>query len=168
MTHSVLIAYATKYGATAEIAGKIGEVLQQAGLNVEVLSADKVTDVTSYQAVVLGSAVYAGQWRGDAVKLLETHEPQLTARAVWFFSSGPTGQGDPAELMKGFRFPAAQQPIADRIQPRDIAFFHGAIDMKKLNLAEKLLVKGIKAPTGDYRDWNAITAWAAGIADALK
>jgi len=60
MAHSVLIAYATKYGATEEIAGKIGEVLRQAGLTADVLPADKVGDVTSYQAVVLGSAVYAG------------------------------------------------------------------------------------------------------------
>lgn len=168
MTHSVLIAYATKYGATAGIAKKIGEVLQQAGLKVDVLPADKAGDVTSYTAVVLGSAVYAGQWRGEAVKLLETNEQLLINRAVWFFSSGPTGAGDPSALMKGWRFPEAQQPIADRIKPRDIAFFHGSIDMRKLNLAEKVLVKGIKAPTGDFRDWNAITAWANSIAAALK
>lgn len=168
MTNSVLIAYATKYGATAEIAEKIGEVLRQAGLTADVLPADQVGEVNSYTAVVLGSAVYAGQWRGEAVKLLEANEQQLTNRAVWFFSSGPTGEGDPVQIMKGFRFPAAQQPIADRIKPRDIAFFHGSIDMKKLNLAEKVLVKGIKAPTGDFRDWNAITAWANSIATVLK
>jgi hypothetical protein len=44
----------------------------------------------------------------------------------------------------------------------------GEIDTKKLNLAEKLLVKGIKAPTGDFRDWETIEAWAAGIAEALR
>jgi menaquinone-dependent protoporphyrinogen oxidase len=168
VTNSVLIAYATKYGATAEIAEKIGEVLRQAGLTADVLPADQVGEVNSYTAVVLGSAVYAGQWRSEAVKLLEANEQQLTNRAVWFFSSGPTGEGDPVQIMKGFRFPAAQQPIADRIKPRDIAFFHGSIDMKKLNLAEKVLVKGIKAPTGDFRDWNAITAWANSIATVLK
>jgi len=70
--------------------------------------------------------------------------------------------------MKGFRFPEAQQPIADRIRPRDIAFFHGVLDMQKLNLGEKVIIKGIKAPVGDFRDWNAITAWARGIAEALN
>jgi menaquinone-dependent protoporphyrinogen oxidase len=87
---------------------------------------------------------------------------------VWLFSSGPTGEGDPVQLMKGWRFPEAQQPIADRIRPRDIAFFHGVLDMKKLSLAEKLIVKGIKAPVGAFRDWDAITSWAAAMADALK
>jgi menaquinone-dependent protoporphyrinogen oxidase len=168
MINSILIAYASKYGATAEIAEKIGAVLRQAGLNADVLPADKVGDVTSYTAVVLGSAVYAGQWRSEAVKLLEANEQQLADRAVWFFSSGPTGAGDPSALMKGYRFPEAQQPIADRIKPRDIAFFHGNIDLKKLNLAEKVIVKGVKAPIGDFRDWAAITAWANDIAVALQ
>ena len=168
MDVQVLVAYATKYGATAEIAEKISQVLRQAGLHVDVLPADRVGDLSPYRAVVLGSAVYAGQWRKEAAMFLEANEKQLTDRPVWLFSSGPTGEGDPVQLMKGFRFPEAQQPIADRIRPRDIAFFHGVLDMKELSLAEKLIVKGIKAPVGDFRDWDAINSWATAIADALK
>ena len=168
MDVQVLVAYATKYGATAEIAEKIGQVLRQAGLHVDVLPADRVGDLSPYRAVVLGSAVYAGQWRKEAAMFLEANEKQLADRPIWLFSSGPTGEGDPVQLMKGFRFPEAQQPIADRIRPRDIAFFHGVLDMKELSLAEKLIVKGIKAPVGDFRDWDAITSWATAIADALK
>jgi menaquinone-dependent protoporphyrinogen oxidase len=168
MTNSILIAYATKYGATVEIAEKIGQVLRQAGLPADVQPADRVGDLTAYKAVVLGSAVYAGQWRKEAATFLEANEKQLAERPVWLFSSGPTGKGDPVQLMKGWRFPEAQQPIADRIHPRDIAFFHGVLDMQKLSLPEKVIVKGIKAPVGDFRDWNAITAWAAAIVEALK
>jgi menaquinone-dependent protoporphyrinogen oxidase len=61
MDIQVLVAYATKYGATAEIAEKIGQVLHQAGLRTDVLPADRVSDLTPYNAVVLGSAVYVGQ-----------------------------------------------------------------------------------------------------------
>jgi menaquinone-dependent protoporphyrinogen oxidase len=118
--------------------------------------------------VVLGSAVYAGQWRKEAAAFLETHEQALAKRPVWLFSSGPTGEGDPVQLMKGWRFPEALQPIADRIQPRDIAFFHGVLDTSKLSLPEKLIVKALKAPIGDFRDWEAITTWAEGIAAALQ
>jgi menaquinone-dependent protoporphyrinogen oxidase len=168
MGEKILVTYATKHGATAEIAEKIGQVLQEAGLGVEVKSVDKVNELDAYRAVVLGSAVYAGMWRKEAVDFLEANEKKLAERVVWLFSSGPTGEGDPVELMKGWKFPEAQRPIADRIGPRDIAFFHGEIDMDDLNLAEKLIVKGIKAPTGDFRDWEAITAWAAAIGDALK
>jgi menaquinone-dependent protoporphyrinogen oxidase len=167
MNNTVLIAYATKYGATAEIAQRIGQTLQQAGFDTTVAPVDQAGDPASYAAVVLGSAVYAGSWRKEAAAWLEAHEAALAGRPTWLFSSGPTGEGDAVELMKGWRFPEALQPMADRIQPRDIAFFHGDIDTKKLNLAEKVLVKGIKAPTGDFRNWDAIEAWAGGIAQAL-
>lgn len=72
------------------------------------------------------------------------------------------------ELMSGWRFPEAQQPIADRIQPRDITFFHGKLDVEKLKLPEKLIVRGLKPPPGDFRDWQAITVWAQTIAETLK
>lgn len=168
MSAQVLVAYASKHDATAEIAEKIGEVLRQAGVRADVLQVEHVRDLAPYQAVVLGSAVYVGQWRKEAVTFLEAHEKELAGRPVWLFSSGPTGEGDPVQLLKGWRFPDALKPIADRIKPRDIAVFHGNLDTKKLNLAEKLIVKGVKAPLGDFRDREAITAWAAAIAATLK
>jgi menaquinone-dependent protoporphyrinogen oxidase len=168
MDNQILVTYATKYGATAEIAEKIGQVLRQAGLRTDVLPADNVSDLTPYQAVVLGSAVYIGKWRKQAVKFLQANEKMLAERQVWLFSSGPTGEGDPVELLKGWRFPEALQPIVDRIQPRDIAVFHGDVNVKKLNFIEKWMIKNVKAPVGDFRDWEAITAWATAIADVLK
>ena len=115
MNKSVLVAYASRYGATAEIAAKIGETLAAAGLTVDVREVDAVTDLSAYPAVVFGSAVYAGMWQKNAVKFLKREEANLAARPVWFFSSGPTGEGDPVELMDGWKFPEAQQEIADRI-----------------------------------------------------
>jgi len=164
----VLVAYATKYGATAEIADKIGQVLRQAGLRADVLPADRAGDLAPYKAIVLGSAVYVGQWRKEAARFLRANEKKLAGRPVWLFSSGPTGKGDPAQLIKGWRLPQALQPIAERIHTRDMAVFHGVLDPKKLNLLEKWMVKNVKAPLGDFRDWDVITAWAAAIADALK
>ncbi len=162
------MAYATKHGATAEIAEKIGQVLREAGLRTDVLPTDRVSDLTPYQAVVLGSAVYIGQWRKEAATFLKANEKALAERPVWLFSSGPTGEGEPVAFMKGKRFPEALQPIADRIRPRDIAVFHGSVDMKKLNFIEKWMLKNVKTPVGDFRDWEAITSWATAIADVLK
>jgi menaquinone-dependent protoporphyrinogen oxidase len=164
----ILVAYATKYGATAEIAEKIGQVLRQAGLGADVLPADRVSDLSRYQGVVLGSAVYVGRWRKEASKFLEANEKTLAERPVWLFSSGPTDEGDPVELLNGWRLPTGLQPVADRIQPRDIAVFHGALDKSKLNLIEKFMIRMVKAPAGDFRDWESITAWAETIADAFK
>jgi menaquinone-dependent protoporphyrinogen oxidase len=167
MDTQILVAYATKHGATAEIAEKIGQVLRQAGLSTDVLPAQRVDDLSPYQAVILGSAIYMGQWRKEAATFLGTNEKALTGRPVWLFSSGPTGEGDPIQLLKGWRLPKAQQPIADRIRPRDIAVFGGALDPKKMNLFEKWIIKNVKASLGDFRDWNAIDTWAKAISDAL-
>ena len=167
MENQVLVTYATKYGATAEIAEKIGQVLRQAGLRTDVLPANRVGNLTSYKAVVLGSAVYIGKWRKDAVKFLQANEKTLIERQVWLFSSGPTGQGDPIELLKGWRFPDAQQPIIERIRPRDITVFHGAVDVKKLNPLHKWMISKVETPIGDFRDWDIITSWATAIANEL-
>lgn len=168
MDTKILVAYATKHGATAEIASKIGEVLRQAGLQAEVSPVKEVKNLADYKAVILGSAVYIGAWRKEAVQFLKANQQALAERAVWVFSSGPTGEGDPNELLKGWRYPPAQQPLVDSIHPRGITVFHGNLDVKKLNALEKWLIKNVKAQTGDFRDWNAITAWATSIADALR
>lgn len=162
----VLVAYSSKYGATAGIAERIGEVLRREGVAAEVLSVDRVGDLAPYGAVVLGSGVYAGSWLKGAANFLTAHEAELAQRPLWLFSDGPTGEGDPVEQMKGWRFPQALQPVADRIRPRDIAFFHGVLDPAKLGFAERLIVRALKAPMGDYRDWPAIEAWAEEIAKA--
>jgi len=167
MAKQVLVAYGTKHGATAEIAEKIGEVLRQAGLAADVSAADQAGDPSAYQAVVLGSAVYIGQWRKEAVKFLESNEAALTGKPVWLFSSGPTGDGDPVELVQGWRFPGKLQPAADRVGARDIVVFHGKADPDALNFVEKFMLKQVKAAIGDYRDWQAITAWATSIAEEM-
>jgi menaquinone-dependent protoporphyrinogen oxidase len=165
---NVLVTYGSRSGSTAEIANKIAEVLRTKGENVTVLPVAGVTDLSPYNAVVLGSAVYVGHWMAEAVDFLKTHEEALSTRPVWIFSSGPTGQGDPVERMHGWRFPEAQQAIADRIKPHEIVLFHGKIDMHDLNFGEKIMIRALGAPTGDFRDWNAITAWAEGIAQVLR
>ena len=164
----VLVTYATKHGATAEIAQKIGEILTKEGLETDVLPVKQVRDLTPYTAVILGSAVYVGRWRKEAVKFLEANEQALAERDVWLFSSGPTGEGDPAQLLQGWQFPEGQQEIADRIQPHEIVVFHGELDVKDLNFIEKRMIKMVQAPTGDFRDWEGIIAWATAVAETLK
>jgi menaquinone-dependent protoporphyrinogen oxidase len=168
MNSKVLIAYASKYGSTAEIAEKIGEVLRQQGAQVDVMPVKAVKDLTPYRAVILGSAVYMGFWRKEVGKFLKNNEQKLTERAMWLFSSGPSGEGDPMELLKGWRLPPGQQPIVDRIKPRDIAVFHGNLDVKKLNRFERWVINKVKAQTGDFRNWDVIIAWASSIAKELK
>jgi menaquinone-dependent protoporphyrinogen oxidase len=169
MAEKILVAYASKNGATKEIAEKIGEVLLQAGLQADVSPVDGVRDLTPYRAVILGSALYIGKWQKEAVGFMQANEKGLAERPVWLFSSGPTGKGDPVALLKGERLPAAVRPLADRIHPREAAVFHGNIDPGKVNFIEKWVIqKLLKAPLGDFRDWDMICGWASTVAETLK
>jgi menaquinone-dependent protoporphyrinogen oxidase len=163
MEKNILVAYASKRGTTAEIATKIGEVLRQKGLHVDVLPVDKVRNLTSYSTVVLGSAVYFGLWRREAVKFLSENEKRLSELSVWLFSSGPTGAGDPLELMKGWCFPESLRSVIERIKPRGITCFGGKLDLKTMNFFEKMISNKVQSPIGDFRNWQAITSWAEAL-----
>ena len=168
MSEKMLVTYASKYGSTAEIAQTIAKTIRQAGLMVEIMPVEEVESLETYSSIVLGSAVYAGQWRKEAASFLKDHHQQLSRKKVWLFSSGPTGEGDPQELMNGWTFPEGLAPVAENLQPEDIAFFHGVLDEDRLGFAEKLIVKGLKAPLGDFRDWEVISCWAETIASKIR
>jgi len=82
--------------------------------------------------------------------------------------SGPAGEGDPVELLKGRIYPDSLKPTIDTIKPRDITVFHGDVRPEKFGGLERFVIKSVKSPMGDFRDWDAIDAWAKGIADDLK
>lgn len=168
MSHRVLVTWASKHGATAEIAGRVGEVLRAAGLEADARPVREVGGLGGYTAVVVGSAVYLGGWRKDAVRFLERHSEALAERPLWLFSSGPLGEGDAAELLEGWRHPEALEPMMERLGPRDVALFHGSLETAKLGFLERFMVRRVEVPVGDFRDWEAIAAWAEGIAADLK
>jgi menaquinone-dependent protoporphyrinogen oxidase len=169
MDKKILVTYASKYGSTREIAERIGDVLSQSGLSTDVQPVTEVRNTLIYQAVILGAAVYIGKWPKQAVRFLQANEKALASKPVWLFSSGPTGQGDPVQLLEGWQLPEDVKPIASRIHPQGITVFHGFINPEKVNFIEAWAVKSlVKKPMGDYRDWKAITDWAAGVAVTLR
>ena len=164
----LLVTYASKYGSTAEIADVIGKELRNRNYEVEVKPVSQVDSLTGYDGFVIGSAVYAGSWMKVAAKFLRANQEQLAGRPVWFFSSGPTGQGDPNEIMDGWSFPENLEQVRKTVNPKDIILFHGNLDLDRLNFAEKMIVKSVKATVGDFRDWLVIRGWARSIDLALK
>jgi menaquinone-dependent protoporphyrinogen oxidase len=168
MENKILVAYATKYGSTKEIAEKIGDIFKQESLQADVLPVKSVKNLAGYKNVVLGVAMYMGMWRKEAVNFLKANEKLLSERKVWLFASGPSGKGDPAQLLKGVIVPNGLKPVIDRIKPQNVAAFHGKLDPEKLKFMEKWIIKNVKAEMGDFRDWDMITKWAKGIAAALK
>jgi menaquinone-dependent protoporphyrinogen oxidase len=161
----VLVAYGSKHGATAEIAEVIGRRLADAGLAVDVMQAGRVRSLEDYEAVVLGSAVYAGRWRADALRLLS--RPQLRDRQVWLFSSGPAGE-DPADPAAAERFtrPKRVERAAADIGAREHVVFGGKVD-EDAGFVRKRMARKIPPELRDRRDWEQIQGWADSIAAAL-
>lgn len=160
MDRKILIAFGSKHGGTAEICERIAQHIQEKGVSVDVAPANQMADVDAYDTIVLGSSVYIGKWHKAVVKFVKTYEQTLMSKNVWFFCSGPTGKGDPEALLKGWKYPPKLKPMIENIQPKEIKVFHGVMDEQKLSGLERWMIKKVKAPTGDFRDWNAIAAWA--------
>ena len=78
----VLVAAATKYGATGEIAEVIGDVLAERGIDATVIAPEQVARIGEYDAVVLGSAVYAGHWLDEAKELVDRSSNAFPGRSV--------------------------------------------------------------------------------------
>jgi menaquinone-dependent protoporphyrinogen oxidase len=158
----VLIAVSSKHGATREIAEAIGRRLTERGLEVEVRDVVDADDVSDFGAVVLGSAVYAGRWLAPARDYVDDHGEELSARPTWLFSSGPIGH--PPRPAEGA---VDVDAIVERTNPRDHRVFAGKLDPQGLDFAERAIAFAFRADAGDFRDWDAIAAWAGDIADAL-
>lgn len=163
---TVLVAYASKRGSTAEIAEAIADKLRECGLDVDCARADDVATLDPYDAVILGSAVYIKHWPGDARRFLHRHADGLSRRPCWVFSSGPAGEG------AGAVDPTWVEPsrIVERLEGlgvREHVVFGGRLPTQPGSRLERLLVQRTPRPYRDRRDWAEIRTWASGIAAEL-
>ena len=176
----ILVVYASKHGATMGIAERIAQTLEQRGFDVTLKPASDVGPVDRYDAFVIGSAAYMGGWMGEATTFVRRHRDVLSTKPVWTFSSGPTGwervDSKGRDQLEAAR-PKEFEEFARTIGPHDQRVFFGAYDpdAPPVGMAEGLMARfmgvapAIKKalPSGDFRDWPAIEAWAEEIAQDL-
>ena len=162
----VLVAYATKSGATAGIAQAIGEELGRMGLEPEVRPVEAVRDLQGCDAVILGSAVYIGKWRKEALRFGSRHTAELRQRPVWLFESGPTD----TSADEGKAVPAkAAAELARQVGARQHVVFGGKFGPEQVgNFTRSMIAKGDKSPYGDFRNFDRIRGWARAIGAELQ
>jgi menaquinone-dependent protoporphyrinogen oxidase len=162
---TVLVAYGTTGGSTAEIAGWIAEELRAAGIDTRLLAAGAVGDVAGYEALILGAAMYAAGWHADARKFAKRFAGRFAGRPVWLFSSGPLDHtADDTELA-----PNHQAEVAmELLQAREHVTFGGRLTAEAHGwlgfVARRLEHEG---HAGDFRNPERIRAWARGIATEI-
>jgi menaquinone-dependent protoporphyrinogen oxidase len=182
----VQVIYATRHGGSAGIAERIAQILREEGSDVVLANAAESPDPSGYDAYVVGSGVYMGSWVKEGVEFLERNQAQLATKPVWLFSSGPL-LGSSKQTPGVDRLTDALGPedgpgsggrkkvegLAAAIHVRGHEVFMGAFDPKDppKSMPERLvrLMPAAKRvlPTGDFRDWDRIEAWAHEIAAQL-
>jgi menaquinone-dependent protoporphyrinogen oxidase len=165
---TILVAYATRLGATRGIALRIGGVLQAMGHEAVIQSVDEPVDLRRFDAVVLGSGIFGGHWHKPATAFAYEHSRELAALPLWLFSDGPVGS------IAADRAPTDSpdaRDLVNHLHARDHRVFFGALDRSKVDRSdlsrfEKAIAKRF-VPEGDWRDWPAIEAWADTIGRAV-
>ena len=171
MNGKLLVAYATRYGSTAEVAEAVGGRLRERGFGVEVRPVGQARSLEGYDAVVFGTPFYLGGMLKEGRAWLESQRTALEARPNAIFAFGPTSAADDlAETAKQLDKALAELPW---LEPLAARMFVGAYDPAKLRFADRLLTKLPASPLHglgacDDRDWRAIGEWADETGEALK
>ena len=156
----VLVAYVSKCGATAETADFIGQCLCEKGCDVEVKRAKDVRDVSSYRAVILGSAVYMGKLMSGAERFAADHLADLSGVPVAFFDVCLAAREDTAEGQAEAL--ANLDVLREYVAPAAVGAFPGRIALETLPPLYLMMAQadseGVMA-VGDYRDWDKVSAW---------
>ncbi|WP_431246736.1 flavodoxin domain-containing protein [Leifsonia xyli] len=170
----VLVAYASKYGATEGIAERIGTVLRDHGVDAEVRRCDDLVEVAGFDAYIVGSATYEFTWRKAARRFIKRNADELAAHPVWLFASGPVGTEKVDDKGQDVLEAAAPKQFAEYaglLHPRGTQVFRGAVDHEKLRGPDRVFAWMPAArdllPQGDFREWPVIDAWATSVADEL-
>jgi menaquinone-dependent protoporphyrinogen oxidase len=170
LTNTILVAYATRYGSTREVAEAIASTLRERHHSVDVVLARDVGDLDRYHTVVLGAPFYMGGWHKDARRFLTQHHDALIQRPVAIFALGPVRpEDDISEAAEQLDRELEHHPW---LSPIAVEMFGGKYDPSRLTFAHKLLsiipaspLHGLRA--SDLRDWDAIHGWADDVATRL-
>jgi menaquinone-dependent protoporphyrinogen oxidase len=166
MAKKVLLAYASKYGSTREVAEAIAQAMQKKGLVVDLQHASQVRSLKDYDAVILGAPLYLYRWHKHALQFLKRHEKELKAMPAAAFAIGPSFNGDEKEWLETrdqFRKELAKFPW---FKPIEAEVMGGKFDPANLAFPMKYFLKDL--PAADLRDWDAIATWAAEVAVKLQ
>ncbi|CCQ13555.1 Flavodoxin [Rhodococcus sp. AW25M09] len=157
----ILVSTAGRHGATASLAQEMARVFQHEGADVDVRTPDSVDDVSRYDALIIGSAVYSGRWLPVANKLVNRvsgmeHPP------VWLFSCGPLHSSN--RPVNDTSDAAHAVSVLTAISHRT---FTGKLDAERLSVGERQIFASSGAVAGDFRDWVLVCNWAREILACL-
>jgi menaquinone-dependent protoporphyrinogen oxidase len=166
MAGNVLIAYTSRTGSTAEIAQAIGRELEAAGHSVKVAEMKGIDSLEGYRAVVIGTPVYMTKIEKDVAHFIARHGIGLSRIPVAAFAVGiaPVNHrvGPVGDVLE--KLGAALEPV----KPVAVTMFAGRLELARMSFVQRTMTGLMKVLTGDFRDWDAIRAWAKELPAIMK
>ncbi len=191
----ILVTYATNSGSTGEVAGIVADELKKAGHFADVCEVNTVTELDSYDAVVVGAPMIFG-WHAAARRFVRDHRAELARKKIAYFACAmrltqPVDEQLPAVALTidpnlaslpqksgslgikerfttTLHYLKPMMAAAPEVKPLDVAFFNGKLEMFRLKWWQAAFVMiVVQATAGDYRDWEVIKAWGQSLAKSF-
>jgi menaquinone-dependent protoporphyrinogen oxidase len=160
MGKKVLVAYASKYGSTGGVADAIGKELCSKDVAADVVLIKNANNISSYQGVIVGSPIYMGKWMSEAADFVKKNKESLRKVPLAYFLVGMTLARHPEKRAEALSYMDPILKAVPEIEPVGIGTFAGAMDYNNLSWINKKILASKGSPEGDFRDWDAIRAWA--------
>jgi menaquinone-dependent protoporphyrinogen oxidase len=157
----VLVTWSSKRGGTAGIGAIIADTLASAGFEVVAVAAERASGIDTFDAVIVGGALYANRWPRPVRRFVTRHLRQLRRVPVWFFSSGPL---DDSADTKGIPPSSHVAVLAERVGAQGHLTFGGRLEATATGFPARAMAR---TSSGDWRNPDRIRAWAAQVATAL-
>ena len=162
MANRILVAYASRFGATREVAEAIARTIREAGAEVDLIPAVDAEDIRAYRAVLLGSPINQGQWLPSAIEFVNKHREQLESRPVVYFVVGLTLRRDTPKNRAKMRQVLDFLPKVNLVAT---GLFGGSV--RQVPWPLRILLMLVTRVTGDLRDWEAIEGWTRDLLPRL-
>jgi menaquinone-dependent protoporphyrinogen oxidase len=158
MSRKILVAYASRSGSTAEIAQAVAKELGGAGYIVDVAELSGVSSLAGYNGIVIGAPLYMGNLVKDVRTFVGRHTQALATLPVASFAVGLT----PVSEQVGNVDHAMDclHTALSPLKPVGTILFAGKLDMAKLGFIQRKMMEIGNVPSGDFRNWDLIAAWA--------
>jgi menaquinone-dependent protoporphyrinogen IX oxidase len=172
-----LIAYGTRYGATAGTSEEIAKILREEGFDTKIvnLKEEKIKDISEYDLIIVGSGMGNCRWASEAEDFLKNFRKEFEGKKMALFVSTMKPfferEGKMDDVAKTRKIALEDKIAKYGLKPIALGFFGGVIDYNKMGfIARKgmeffkpqLEKDGFKVAPGiyDLRDWDEIRNWA--------
>ncbi len=165
MSERILVTYATRHHTTIDVAAGIAGELSKSTAEVTLAPVTDVTDVSTYNAFVIGSAIRIGAWLPEALDFVRVHRQTLNQHPTAIFAVCLTLSDDTPRQRRVAE--SYLDPVCDLITPRSKGLFAGSANPDHLTWLERVIMRITGYAPGEYRDWQAIQQWAQSLLPLL-